>query len=92
MERARRAVLEKEKGVKKEKLSYVCELKIDGLKIVLTYKDGELMTAATRGDGTTGEDVTNNIRTIRSIPLSLEEPVDIIVVGEVWLPGASLRA
>ena len=88
-ERAER-FLEKEKGVKKEKLSYVCELKIDGLKIVLTYKDGELMTAATRGDGTTGEDVTNNIRTIRSIPLSLEEPVDIIVVGEVWLPESEL--
>ena len=67
------------------KTSYVCELKIDGLKIVLTYKKGLLITAATRGDGEVGEDVTMNVRTIESVPLSLTAPVDIIVEGEVWL-------
>src|SRR3989344_4239868 len=65
--------------------SYVCELKIDGLKIVLEYEKGLLKTAATRGDGLVGEDVTHNIRTIESVPLSLERPIDIIVEGEVWM-------
>jgi len=64
---------------------YLAELKIDGLKIVLTYKDGVLKTAATRGDGLVGENVTGNIRTIESIPLSLEQPVSIIVEGEIWM-------
>jgi len=64
---------------------YTCELKIDGLKIVLSYKKGELIMAATRGDGVVGEDVTNNIKTIVSIPLKLLKPIDIIVEGEVWL-------
>ena len=65
--------------------SYVCELKIDGFKIVLTYQKGILVTAATRGDGVVGEDVTANIRTIESVPLTLEKDVDIIVEGEVWI-------
>lgn len=65
--------------------SYVCELKIDGLKIVLTYRAGHLVTAATRGDGEVGEDVTHNVRTIASVPLTLTRPVDVIVEGEVWL-------
>lgn len=65
--------------------TYVCELKIDGLKIVLTYEKGELVTAATRGDGEVGEDVTHNVRTIESVPLTLTRPVDVIVEGEVWL-------
>lgn len=65
---------------------YMCELKIDGFKIVLTYKKGVLVTAATRGDGVIGENVTENIRTIRSIPLRLTRPVDCIVEGEIWLP------
>lgn len=64
---------------------YVCELKIDGLKIVLEYKKGELFRVATRGDGRIGEDVTVNVRTIESVPLKLNHPVDIIVEGEVWL-------
>ncbi len=64
---------------------YLVELKIDGLKIVLTYKDGLLATAATRGDGKVGEDVTNNIRTIESIPLILERPVSVVVEGEIWM-------
>lgn len=68
-----------------QRASYTCELKIDGLKIVLTYEKGVLKTAATRGDGTVGEDVTMNVRTIESVPLTLEQPVDIIVEGEVWM-------
>jgi DNA ligase (NAD+) len=70
--------------------TYLCELKIDGLKVVLTYEKGKLVTAATRGDGTTGEDVTHNVRTIESVPLSLPRPVDVIVEGEIWLPAQEL--
>ena len=65
--------------------AYTAELKIDGLKIVLTYENGVLKRAATRGDGRVGEDVTNNIRTIASIPLKLNKSVSIIVEGEVWM-------
>ncbi|MDP3965356.1 MAG: NAD-dependent DNA ligase LigA [bacterium] len=70
---------------------YVCELKIDGLKIVLEYEKGLLKTAATRGDGVVGEDVTNNIRTIESVPLSLTRPIDIVVEGEVWMSSENLK-
>lgn len=65
---------------------YICELKIDGFKIVLTYRKGVLVTAATRGDGVVGENVTENVRTIRSVPLRLTQPIDCIVEGEIWLP------
>ncbi|MHB8914155.1 MAG: NAD-dependent DNA ligase LigA, partial [Minisyncoccota bacterium] len=65
--------------------TYDLELKIDGLKIVLTYEKGALTTAATRGDGVTGEDVTHNIRTIASVPTRLARPVDLIAEGEVYL-------
>ena len=71
--------------------SYVCELKIDGLKIVFEYEKGLLKTAATRGDGIVGEDVTHNIRTIESVPLSLTRPIDIIVEGEVWMSSKNLE-
>ena len=78
-----------DKRVKKlagtDQLTYTCELKIDGFKIVLTYKSGRLVTAATRGNGEVGEDVTVNIRTIKSIPLELEKKVDVVVEGEIWL-------
>ena len=70
---------------------YVCELKIDGLKIVFEYEKGLLKTAATRGDGVIGEDVTHNIRTIESVPLSLSRPIDIIVEGEVWMSSKNLE-
>jgi len=70
---------------------YCCELKIDGLKIVLTYEEGKFVRGATRGDGEIGEDVTRNLRTIRNIPLVLSEPVSVTVVGEAWLPEAELE-
>ncbi|MAG12314.1 hypothetical protein CL630_00695 [bacterium] len=65
--------------------TYTSELKIDGLKIVLTYKKGSLVTAATRGDGKVGEDVTSNVKTIESIPLRLRKGVDVVVEGEIWM-------
>ena len=65
--------------------AYTCELKIDGLKVVLEYHKGLLKTAATRGNGKVGEDVTMNIRTIESVPLRLKRDIDIIVEGEVWM-------
>lgn len=72
--------------------SYTCELKIDGLHIVLEYKKGLLAQAATRGDGKVGEDVTQNVRTIESVPLRLTRPVDLIVEGEVWMSTKNLEA
>ena len=72
------------KGLKKES-EYIAELKIDGLKVVLTYEDGVLTGAATRGDGRIGEDVTQNIRTIASIPQKLRKPVSVIAEGEIWM-------
>lgn len=75
---------------KTHKLDYCCELKIDGLKIILTYKKGKLVQAATRGDGVTGENVTANIKTIRSIPLELNEEIDLVAVGEIWLGKGEL--
>lgn len=77
--------LEKETGQRPSALDYMCELKIDGLHVVLTYEKGLLKLAATRGDGKIGENVTQNIRTIESVPLRLNEPADIIVEGEIWL-------
>jgi DNA ligase (NAD+) len=73
------------------KVEYCCELKIDGLKIILTYKNGKFVQGATRGDGEIGEDVTQNLKTIKSIPLVLSKPIDIIVVGECWLSKKELE-
>jgi DNA ligase (NAD+) len=70
--------------------TYMSELKIDGLKVVLTYEKGRLTSAATRGDGEVGEDVTHNVRTIESVPLSLPRPIDVVVEGEVWLGAKEL--
>ncbi len=72
-------------------VSYCVELKIDGLKVVLEYVKGELVTAATRGNGVVGEDVTMNVRTIESIPLKLNRAIDIIVEGEIWLGKKQLE-
>jgi len=71
--------------------TYDCELKIDGLKVVLEYEKGVFIRAATRGDGTVGEDVTSNVKTIRSVPLKLSRPVSVIVEGEIWLSKKSLE-
>jgi DNA ligase (NAD+) len=70
---------------------YVCELKIDGLKIIFEYEDGVLKRASTRGDGEVGEDVTANVRTIESVPLRLEKTTSLIAVGEVWLSKTNLK-
>jgi DNA ligase (NAD+) len=78
-------VLEREFEIKPAKLSYCVELKIDGLKAVLTYKNGKFISGATRGDGVVGEDVTHNLRTIGSVPLNLRKKIDLTVSGEVWL-------
>src|SRR3989475_1273828 len=78
----------------RDDVGYVCELKIDGLAISLTYVDGKFTQGATRGDGLVGEDVTANLRTIRSIPLTFRRRVDgrVDVRGEVYLPTASFEA
>lgn len=70
---------------------YVLELKIDGLAISLVYEEGLLVKAATRGDGTIGEDVTSNIKTIKTVPLKLKENISIIVRGEVFMPYSSFN-
>ena len=75
-----------------KKPSYVCELKIDGLSVSLTYSKGKLVRAATRGDGTTGEDITHNVRTIKNVPLSLPIDIDIEVRGEIYMPTKSFNA
>ncbi len=75
----------RKEGLQNEKVEYCCELKIDGLKIVLTYENGKLIRGATRGDGTIGEDVTSNVKTIQSIPLELKQKINITAVGEAWI-------
>ena len=75
-----------------ENPQYACELKIDGLHIVLTYENGMLVRAATRGDGKVGEDVTHAIRTIKSVPEKLSRPVDLIAEGEVFMTRSGLVA
>src|SRR5580700_8827011 len=80
-------------------VEYVCELKLDGMSLALVYEDGRLMRGITRGDGTTGEDVTLNVRTVRSIPLSISKdklkkagiPADFETRGEMLMPLAAFR-
>jgi len=75
-----------------DNFSYVCELKIDGLAVSLKYEDGLFVQGATRGDGSIGEDITANLKTIRSIPLRLNENVSIEVRGEAFMPRKSFDA
>ena len=79
--------------IKKEGINphYVCELKIDGLSVSLKYKNGKLVSAATRGDGIVGEDITNNAKTIKTIPLTLKKPIDIEVRGEIFMSKKTLE-
>src|SRR5262249_15230590 len=80
-------------------VDYVCELKLDGMSLALVYEDGHLVHGVTRGDGTTGEDVTLNIRTVRSVPLSISReklkkagiPPDFEVRGELLMPLAAFK-
>ncbi|MBA4494798.1 NAD-dependent DNA ligase LigA [Paenactinomyces guangxiensis] len=74
------------KAANGEPVKYVCELKIDGLAVSLLYENGSFVRGATRGDGTTGEDITQNLKTIRSLPLRLTQPVTIEVRGEAFMP------
>lgn len=74
------------KLLNKENVDYSCELKIDGISISLRYEKGILSQAITRGNGITGDDVTENVKTIRSIPLKLKEEIDIEVRGEIFMP------
>ncbi|THE10484.1 NAD-dependent DNA ligase LigA [Bacillus timonensis] len=74
-----------------DSISYVCELKIDGLAVSLRYEQGRFVQGSTRGDGTIGEDITVNLKTIRSIPLRLKQPLDIEVRGEAFMPRKSFE-
>ena len=73
--------------IKKEGIDpkYVAELKIDGLSVSLNYRNGKLFSAATRGDGVVGEDITNNVKTIKTVPLTINKPIDIEVRGEIYI-------
>lgn len=81
----------RKEGLEDEKVEYCVELKIDGLKIILTYQNGKLVRGATRGDGSTGEDVTHNVKTIDSIPLDIKNNITITVVGEAWIGKKDLE-
>src|SRR5215472_14318546 len=83
----------------RREIDYVCELKLDGMSLALVYEDGKLARGVTRGDGTTGEDVTPNVRTVRSVPLSIPKeklnkagiPPNFEVRGELLMPTAGFR-
>ena len=79
--------------IKKERYTpeYVCEYKIDGLSVALIYENGKLVRGVTRGDGVTGEDITHNVKTIKSIPLTLPRPIDIEVRGEIFMNKSTLE-
>ena len=82
-----------DKRIKDEKINpeYVCELKIDGLSVSLKYEKGKLVSAATRGDGFIGENITNNVKTIKQVPLKLSKDIDIEVRGEIYMSRDTLK-
>lgn len=86
-------VIEFDKKIKKivENPKYVCELKIDGLSVSLLYENGKLVRGATRGNGIVGEDITHNVETIKSIPLTIKEKMPIEVRGEIYMPKKSFN-
>lgn len=73
------------------RVEYMCELKIDGLAVSLKYEDGLFVQGATRGNGTTGENITENLRTIKAIPLKIDEPLSFEVRGEAYMPKKSFQ-
>lgn len=73
-------------------IRFVCELKIDGLSVAIQYENGRYVQAATRGDGVVGEDITTNVRTIKSVPMKLQEDIDIEVRGEIYMPKDAFLA
>ena len=75
-----------------EHIRFVCELKIDGLSVAIQYENGRYVRAATRGDGVVGEDITNNVRTIKSVPMKLRQDIDIEVRGEIYMPKDAFLA
>lgn len=74
-----------------ENTEFVTELKIDGLSVAIIYEDGQLKTAATRGDGEVGEDITHNVKTIKSLPLKLKEKINLEVRGEIFMSNESFQ-
>ena len=86
-------IIDFDNRIKKENIfpQYMCELKIDGLSVSLLYEKGKLVRGATRGDGVTGEDITNNVKTIKAIPLKLRKEIDIEVRGEIFMNKKTLE-
>ena len=84
------ATIRKITGLKK--VTYMCELKIDGLACSLEYEKGQLVLSSTRGDGNIGEDVTSNVKTISSVPFYIDEKRDLEVRGEVYMPKESFNS
>lgn len=82
--------IEKSGGLKDDVLDYVIELKIDGLKVVLTYDDGAFVLGATRGDGVVGEDITENLRMVRNIPKNISDTRNFVAIGEAWMKKSDL--
>ncbi len=82
--------IDKSGGLKDDVLDYIVELKIDGLKVVLTYEAGEFVLGATRGDGEIGEDITENLRVIRNIPEKVSDKRNFVAIGEAWIKKSEL--
>jgi DNA ligase (NAD+) len=83
--------IEKSGGLLDDVLDYVVELKIDGLKVVLTYEEGKFVLGATRGDGSVGENITENLRVVKNIPQILKETKKLVAVGEAWIKKSDLE-